>query len=128
MDPPSIRNGEFIVENAATAESLRILREDLKTRLPDITFSITHFVNWGSTVSILLLYVKPRNRQEVCDIIKVAKELDIKVGSVMYLTDQQKKDAVGADCSYSPARTPAPPPAPARGLRVRDYSCSYRVC
>ncbi len=80
-DPPSIRGGEFIVENIVIAQSLKSLREKLQQRpeLQGIDFSITHFENWGKTVKHLLLYVKPKTRQNVCDIVKAAKELDIKV-------------------------------------------------
>lgn len=80
-DPPSIREGEFIVENIAIAQSLKDLREKLQQRpeLQGINFSITHFENWGKTVKSLLLYVKPKTRKNVCDIIRAAKELNIKV-------------------------------------------------
>lgn len=78
VDPPSIRSGEFIVKNIDVAKSLSDLRDKLKERLPHIDFSITHFENWSTTVDSLLLYVKPK-RQEVCDIIKAAGDLNIKV-------------------------------------------------
>ena len=76
VDPPSIRSGEFMVNNIAVAQSLSKLRDELKKRLPTIDFSITHFENWGTTIGS---YVKPTTRQEVCDIIENANDLKIKV-------------------------------------------------
>ena len=78
-DPPGIRNGEFIVQHADDAQILRKKREAMKTCLPKIDFAVTHFQNWGSTISSLLLYVKPSKREDVCSIIKAAKANDIKV-------------------------------------------------
>ena len=79
VDPPCIRSGEFMVKNIAVAQSLSDFRDELKKRLPNIDFSITHFENWGTTIDSLLLYVKPTTRQDVCDIIKNASDLKIKV-------------------------------------------------
>lgn len=80
-DPFSIRSGEFIMENIEIAHTLKHLREKLQKRpeLQDVEFSISSFENWGKTIKNLLLYVKPKTRQNVCDIIKAAKEFNIKV-------------------------------------------------
>lgn len=79
VDPPSIRSGEFMVKHADIAIKLGTDRNKLTAKVPGVEFSITHFENWGTTVDGLLLYVKPKTRQEVCDIIKAAKDINIKV-------------------------------------------------
>ena len=79
VDPPCIRSGEFMVQHADIAKELKEKRETLVQKVPDVEFFITHFENWGTTIASLLLYVKPKTRQEVCDIIKAAKNINIKV-------------------------------------------------
>ena len=78
-DPQGIRNGEFIVQNAAIAESLKTLRKQLNEKLPHIDILVTHFENWGTTISNLLLYIKPKSREEVRNVIEAAAQLNIKV-------------------------------------------------
>ena len=83
-DPPSLRDGEFIAQNTDSAVQLKALQRYMTGQCPDSTFSMTHFNNWGSTVFRLLLYVKPKTREEVIKIVQAANgySRDVKVFTI----------------------------------------------
>ena len=80
-DQIGIATGECIAQNAALAKKLDSLRDQLMQKVTDVRISITYFQNWASTDAALLLHAKPKTREQVVNLVTVAKDLGIKVSS-----------------------------------------------
>lgn len=86
-DEKGIAIGEFLLEHQALAAVMKDKREQLQDALGSSpTVSVTYFQNWASTIEGgLLLHAKPTNVEEVCRLVKKAKDLRLKVKLATYV-------------------------------------------
>lgn len=82
-DREGISKGTFAVQNAALALEVNEMKDKLKDRIDkEVYLKVTYFQNWGRTADEsngLLILAKPKTVKQVCQLVKEARELGLKV-------------------------------------------------
>lgn len=78
-DPPGLRSGEFMANNGQLANETDRRRKLLATTT-GLDISVTIFQNWATSVYNLMMYFKPKTRDEVSQIITAVKNYNSNVG------------------------------------------------
>lgn len=87
-DKQGLATADFLLENADLVKEVEVVRAELEAKanrkivkflFGSVSIKITQFQNWGGNVDEsngLMLYVKPKNTQQVQGVIKAAGQMN----------------------------------------------------